>query len=205
MPRVLLLATHNAGKLREFTQLLADLPLQLHSLAQLRPDLQVVEDGDTFEANATKKAVEVAAATGHLVLSDDSGLEVDALGGRPGVRSARFAGDHASDHDNNQRLVRELQSVPRGQRTARYRVVLALCDPTGPLAGRVQLETGSCEGHITLQPRGEGGFGYDPYFVPQGHERTMAELPPTTKNQLSHRGQAARKMKQFLTTYLTAR
>jgi len=202
MPRTLIIATHNAGKLREFRDLLAGLPVELRSLADVRPDLQVVEDGATFEANALKKAREVAAATGQLVLSDDSGLEVDALGGRPGVHSARYAGEHATDAQNNRRLLDELQGVPLDRRTARYRVVLALLEPDGRLAREPHLEHGTCEGRIGFEPRGENGFGYDPYFIPAGHSLTLAELSPAAKHALSHRGQAARKLRTFLADYL---
>lgn len=202
MSRVLLLATHNQGKVREFADLLSALPVEVRSLAQLQITLSVVEDGATFEANATKKAREIAQATGMLVLSDDSGLEVDALGGEPGVYSARYAGPNANDAANNVKLVAALRDVPEHQRTARYRVVLALADPKGLLGDSVHLEHGTCEGRIQLEPSGQGGFGYDPYFVPTGHTRTMAELAPAEKNQLSHRAQAARRMSRFLAEYL---
>jgi XTP/dITP diphosphohydrolase len=201
----LLLATRNAGKVREFRQLLADVPgLQLLSLADVPGAPEVVEDGATFEHNARKKAVEIARATGMLVLSDDSGLEVDALGGRPGVHSARYAGVGASDADNNRKLVAELSTLGLDlpARTARYRVVLALAAPSGPLADAPHLEEGRCEGRIRLQPRGEHGFGYDPYFEPLGETRTMAELAPEEKNRISHRARAAEKMSRFLRHHL---
>jgi XTP/dITP diphosphohydrolase len=202
--RKLLLATRNAGKVREFRQLFADVPgLQLLSLADVPGAPEVVEDGATLEHNARKKAIEIARATGMLVLSDDSGLEVDALGGRPGVHSARYAGPGASDADNNHKLIAELTrlGVVEEARTARYRVVLALAAPSGPLADTPHLETGSCEGRIRLEPRGEHGFGYDPYFEPLGETRTMAELAPDEKNRISHRARAAEKMRRFLLQY----
>jgi XTP/dITP diphosphohydrolase len=202
MPRVLLLATHNQGKVREFADLLSTLPLELRSLAQVQPALSVVEDGATFEANACKKARETAQATGMLVLADDSGLEVDALGGQPGVHSARYAGPTASDAANNLKLVAALRDIPEHQRSARYRVVLAVADPQGPLGDIIHVEHGTCEGRIQLEPRGQHGFGYDPHFVPAGHTRTMAELAPAEKNLLSHRAQAARRMHRFLAEYL---
>jgi XTP/dITP diphosphohydrolase len=205
MTAILLLATHNQGKLREFRELLSGLPIELRSLAQDLPDLHVIEDGETFEANAIKKAREGALASGHLVLSDDSGLEVDALGGRPGVRSARYAGEGATDAENNKRLLTELKTVPAELRTARYRVVLALADLHGPLGADVHLEHGVCEGKIGFDARGDHGFGYDPYFIPAGHSRTMAELEPEAKHALSHRGQAAGKMRSFLAEYLPRR
>jgi len=200
----LLLATRNRGKVRELTQLLSGLrDLELVALDDV-PAPEVIEDGETFEHNARKKAVEIARATGMLVLSDDSGLEVDALGGRPGVQSARYAGAGASDAENNAKLVAELTrlSLLPEQRTARYRVVLALAAPTGPLAAAPHLEEGRCEGRIRLQPRGEHGFGYDPYFEPAGHDCTMAELVPEQKNRISHRAQAAVKMQRFLERYV---
>jgi XTP/dITP diphosphohydrolase len=205
----MLLATGNPGKIREFRQLLGDLPLTLVTPADLReqgielPD--VIEDGDTFEHNARKKALELARATGILAMSDDSGLQVDVLGGAPGVRSARYAGEHCDDDDNNQRLVRELADVPFERRTARYRVVLAVADPEGPLGDDAHLEAATCEGHIQLEPRGQGGFGYDPHFQPVGHDRRMAELTPDEKNAISHRGKATRKMREFLERYLAER
>jgi XTP/dITP diphosphohydrolase len=202
MTRVLLLATHNQGKVREFASLLSQLPIELQSLAQVAPALSVIEDGATFEANARKKAREIAQATGMLVLADDSGLEVDALGGQPGVHSARYAGPNASDAANNLKLVAALRDTPEHQRTARYRVVLALADPNGALGDTVHVEHGTCEGRIQLDPRGQHGFGYDPYFVPLGHTRTMAELPTAEKNQLSHRAKAAHRIADFLAEYL---
>lgn len=204
----LLFATRNAGKVREFRQLFADLPgVELLSLADIPDTPEVVEDGATFEHNARKKAVEIARATGMLVLSDDSGLEVDALGGRPGVHSARYAGAGASDADNNRKLIAELaqHALAPEARTARYRVVLALAAPSGPLADAPHLAEGSCEGRIGLQPRGSHGFGYDPYFVPLGETRTMAELPPDEKNRISHRARAAQKMRAFLESFLRER
>lgn len=201
----LLLATRNRGKVREFGQLFSGIAgLQLLSLDDVADVPEVIEDGTTFEHNARKKALEVARATGMLVLSDDSGLEVDALGGRPGVFSARYAGPGATDDDNNQKLIAELEAsgVPDERRTARYRVVLALAEPQGPLAAAPHLEQGTCEGRILRAPRGEHGFGYDPYFEPQGAVRSMAELAPEEKNRISHRAQAAAAMRRFLASYL---
>ena len=208
-PRVtqLLIATRNRGKLAEFRQLFAALPavevIALDYIAVVVPE--VIEDGATFEDNARKKAIEVAARTRMLVLSDDSGLEVDALDGRPGVHSARYAGAGARDEDNNQKLIHDLRDVPAELRTARYRVVLALADPEGPLAASVHLEHGACEGTIRRDPRGQNGFGYDPYFEPHGHTRSMAELSPEEKNRISHRAEAAENMRRFLERYLPTR
>jgi XTP/dITP diphosphohydrolase len=204
----LLLASRNHGKVREFRQLFADLPgLEVIALDALPALPEVVEDGDSFEHNAKKKAREVAAATGMLVVADDSGLEVDALGGAPGVHSARYAGKQGDDAANNAKLIAELTRlhVPEAARTARYHVVLALADPEGPLGSEIHLEHGVCEGRIQLEPRGEGGFGYDPYFVPEGHACTMAELAPEQKNRLSHRAKAAHELAVFLRDYLPRR
>ncbi len=201
----LTVATRNPGKLREFQALFADVAelviVGLDNHAQTRtPD--VVEDGDTFEANAVKKATEIARALGTLTLADDSGLEVDALEGRPGVHSARFAGAGATDADNNSKLVSELRALADAPRTARYRVVLALADPAGPLGASVHTEVGACAGRIQLEAHGTGGFGYDPHFVPDGFACTMAELTLDEKNRISHRAEAARKMQRFLASYL---
>jgi XTP/dITP diphosphohydrolase len=183
------LATSNPGKQREFQALLAPLGYQV----LLQSGLGVApaeETGETFEANALLKARHAARCTGLPALADDSGLEVDALGGRPGVRSARYAGEGAGDAANNALLLAELAGVPPARRTARYRCVLAFVhsvDDPGPLCVE-----GTWEGRIGEGPRGEGGFGYDPLFIPAGCDCTSAELPPAEKNRLSHRGQALR-------------
>ena len=203
MTRALLIATRNRGKAREFEQLFDDLGLSIVTLNDVPALPEVEEDGDSFEHNAKKKAREVAAATSMMVLSDDSGLEVDALDGRPGVYSARYAGPEASDEDNNRRLIEELEGVPPAGRTARYRVVLALADPGGPLGSGLHIEDGACEGRIRDVAAGNNGFGYDPYFEPTGHECTMAELSPEQKNRISHRAMAAAKMRAYLVNYLS--
>jgi XTP/dITP diphosphohydrolase len=200
--RRLLLATRNEGKRRELAALLEGLDIQVLSLREVGDVPEVVEDGASFADNALKKAREVAAATGLPTLSDDSGLEVDALGGAPGVYSARYAGEGASDAANNHKLLEALQGVAPEARTARYRVVLALHDPHGPLGGAPHLEHGVCEGRIRAAPAGQGGFGYDPLFEPLGFEHTMAELDDAEKNRISHRGQAMLRLRQFLAEYL---
>jgi XTP/dITP diphosphohydrolase len=206
MTTELVLATKNPGKIREFRALLWDLPrLRVRALDELGKLPDVVEDGKTFEDNAIKKAREIAASTGQLVLADDSGLEVEALGGRPGVYSARFAGRQGDDEANNDKLLAELSRVPDGERAARYRVVLALADPAGPLGAEVHLETGVCSGTILRARRGGSGFGYDPLFCPDGLQLSMAELPPEEKNRISHRALAAAKMRAFLGEYLATR
>lgn len=193
------LATGNAGKQREFAALLAPLGIELVLQAALGI-APAEETGTTFEANALLKARHAAAQARLPALADDSGLEVDALGGRPGVYSARYAGLAASDQDNNALLARELAGVPEPQRTARYRCVLALvksADDPAPL-----LAEGSWEGHIALAPAGSGGFGYDPWFIPEGRALSSAQLAPELKNALSHRGKALRTLVARLPTWL---
>jgi len=183
----LLLATANAGKQREFAALLAPLGLELLLQSALGID-SVAETGATFEANALLKARHAASRGALPALADDSGLEVDALDGRPGVWSARYAGGAATDDDNNARLLAELADVPPERRGARYRCVLVLvrnATDTAPL-----IASGTWEGRIATRRTGQGGFGYDPLFVPAGHEVSAAELPAARKNALSHRGQA---------------
>jgi XTP/dITP diphosphohydrolase len=185
----LLIATNNPGKLREYEELLADaaLPLQLTFPAQEGIDLDVVESGETFEENAALKARAYALASGLPTLADDSGLEVDALGGAPGVRSARYAGPGTSDADRYRKLLTALEDVPPDGRAARFRCAVAVALP----GGGVETAEGRCEGHIGYEPRGEHGFGYDPVFVVDGSGgRTMAELPPEVKNRISHRARA---------------
>jgi XTP/dITP diphosphohydrolase len=183
------LATGNPGKQREFAALLA--PLGIELLLQTSLGIEAAEEtGSSFEANALLKARHAAARARLPALADDSGLEVDALGGRPGVYSARYAGPGASDADNNALLARELAGVPEAQRTARYRCVLALVrsgDDAAPLFAE-----GSWEGRIALAPAGSGGFGYDPWFIPDGQRVTSAQLAADIKNALSHRGIALR-------------
>jgi len=191
----LVLATANAGKLRELQALLA--PLGIDAIAQSHWQVESVEEtGATFSDNALLKARHAAGATGLAALGDDSGLEVDALDGRPGVHSARYAGQDASDADNNQKLLRELQNVPDAGRTARYRCVLALVhsvDDPDPL-----LCEGTWEGRIATAPAGQNGFGYDACFIGNGMRQTAAELTSDLKNAQSHRGQALRRLVEEL-------
>jgi len=185
----LVLASANPGKLRELETLLAPLGLALRPQGAFGVEAPP-ETGTTFLANALLKARHAAAATGLAALADDSGLEVDALDGRPGVRSARFAHPGASDGENLRELLEQLAGVPEGQRQGRYQCVIVLlrsAHDEAPLVAR-----GTWEGHIARAPRGKGGFGYDPVFVPAGFERTAAELGADEKNRLSHRGQALR-------------
>jgi XTP/dITP diphosphohydrolase len=192
----LLFATRNRGKLRELHELLALPGLELLSLDD-RPDVPELEEkGETFAENAASKAQAATRATGLLALADDSGLEVDALGGEPGVRSARYAGPGASDADRIQLLLHKLADVPAGRRSARFRCVVALCDPARP--DRTERCQGSCEGEILFSPRGEGGFGYDPVFLSRELGQTFAEAPAEAKNRVSHRGRAMQQMAEVI-------
>ena len=186
----LVLATHNEGKVRELRQLLSGSGFEVVSLASYPEVPEVVEDGDTFQANAIKKAMETAAAVGEIALADDSGLEVDYLEGAPGVHSARFAGQEHDDSANNQKLLRLLEGVPREKRTARFRCVVAIATPDG----KVATVDGSCEGIIQTRPSGSGGFGYDPLFFVPEYGKTFAELDAETKNAISHRGRALKQV-----------
>jgi XTP/dITP diphosphohydrolase len=182
------IASTNPGKIAEVRQILAGLPLVLLTSDEVGGWPEIDETGDTYLANALLKAHAVAAVTGKAALADDSGIEVDALDGAPGVRSARFSGEHASDEDNNAKLIESLAGVPPERRGARYRCVAVLVTSDGKeIAG-----TGSCEGRIATEARGTGGFGYDPWFLPDGYSRTMAELTAEEKHAISHRGKALR-------------
>ena len=196
MTREIVIASKNKGKIREIRQIYADLPVAIVEQADL-PD--VVEDGDSFSANARKKAVEIARHTGKWALADDSGLEVDALGGAPGIHSARWSG--GGDEANNHKLLAELREVPPPARTARYRAVVVIADPQGRVVAEAD---GSCEGLIGFVRKGTGGFGYDPLFVVPQFGKTMAELPSETKHSISHRGEALRRLKEPLTRVLTS-
>jgi XTP/dITP diphosphohydrolase len=183
------LATANEHKVAELRALLGDLPVQLVTVTDvLGEPLALAEDGTTFEENAIHKARQVCQATRLIALADDSGLEVDALGGRPGVRSARFAHERATDAENNAALLRELEETD--ERRARFRCVLALATPW---SDEVKIAEGRCDGTIARDPRGSGGFGYDPLFVVDELDgRAMAELDEREKNSVSHRSRAAR-------------
>jgi XTP/dITP diphosphohydrolase len=194
----LVIATSNEGKLLELRALFGDLPVQLLSLASvLGEKLVIPEDGATFEENAITKARTACKVTGLYALADDSGLEVKALGGRPGVRSARFAHDRATDAENNAALLRELEEVPDDERAARFRCVLALASPWDK--DHVETTEGSLAGMIARAPRGSGGFGYDPLFIlPELGGRAVAELEEPEKNAISHRGRAAKAMRAVI-------
>jgi len=179
-------ASRNRHKAEQVAVLLPG--IQLVPLDEVAPDLELEEPFDTFQANALAKARAVVIATGMPAVADDSGLEVEGLGGGPGVRSARYAGEMSTDRENNLKLVKELEFVPERDRRARYVCVAALVTPDGK---EVVVE-GSCEGTIVLEGRGKEGFGYDPHFVPEGDSRTMGEIPLIEKLGFSHRGRAFR-------------
>ena len=196
----LVFATRNKGKIAELSGLVNPLGLEVISAAELNaPDVE--EDGDTFEANATKKAREVARATGLPALADDSGLNVDALNGAPGVYSARFAGPDATDADNNRLLLERLQGVPSDRRRAHFFCAMAFADPNGALGEAVEVTQGRCHGVILEELRGVGGFGYDPLFFVPDHNKTFAELGAGIKNTISHRAMAMSHMQIFLRRY----
>lgn len=190
----LLVATHNRGKLIEYRELLGDMPYELLTLDDVGIRTDVKETGATFAENARMKAVEYAKQSGMLTLADDSGLQVDALGGEPGVRSKRYVGDGISDAERNQFLLTKLRDVPRGQRSARFRCVIVIASPRG----QVWQADGECEGEIAFEPRGNNGFGYDPLFYFPSRGVTMAELPSEEKNRISHRARAAEGARKIL-------
>ncbi len=190
----LLLATNNQAKVREYRSLFQDLPWELVTQAERGINIIVNEVGESLEENARLKATVLAAKSQLITLADDSGLEVDALGGEPGPLSARYAGDGASDKDRINFLLARLKDVPEEKRSARFRCVVAIATPDA----EVEFCSGVCPGFITLEPRGEYGFGYDPIFYLPALGKTMAELPLEIKNQISHRGQAARKAYKVL-------
>lgn len=200
----LVIATGNPGKIRELGALLADVGISLQTLADFPNCPEVAEDGETFEANAAKKAWAVVACTGLPALADDSGLEVDALGGRPGVFSARYAGDRTAperptDADNYRRLLEEMAGIPWDQRRARFVCCIVVAFP----GGRTVVARGACEGVINLTPQGSGGFGYDPVFWLPEYNCTMAEVGLEVKNRISHRAQALKQLHSTLAELLS--
>src|SRR5262245_2303781 len=195
MPPVLVLGTRNRKKGQEIFEILGDLGLELRDLTHFPDAPEVVEDGETFEANARKKAAELARALGHWVLGEDSGLVVPALDGRPGVYSARYAGTQGDDAANNARLLAELEPLPDDRRAAYYVCTAALADPQGEVRAVVE---GRCHGRIVRAHRGSGGFGYDPLFLIPEYHRTFGELSPRVKHALSHRARALARLRPAL-------
>jgi XTP/dITP diphosphohydrolase len=194
-PSELLVATHNEGKVRELARALSGLPLRLRLLTDFPRVPEAEEPAETFAENATLKALYYCAHTGLLTLSDDSGLVVDALEGRPGVHSARYAGTNATYAERMARLLEEMKASGYTERSARFVCVIALAEPA---TREVFTFEGRCEGRIAQSPRGSGGFGYDPLFIPEGHTRTFGELPHELKDRISHRALAVRQAARFL-------
>jgi XTP/dITP diphosphohydrolase len=195
MPPLLVLGTRNRKKRQEIVEILHDLGLEFGDLTEW-PDIpDVVEDGDTFEANARKKAVELGRTLQHWTLGEDSGLVVPALDGRPGVFSARYAGSHGDDAANNAKLVSELAALPDTARAAYYVCVAALADPQGDVRAVVE---GRCHGILLRELRGSGGFGYDPLFLIPEYHRTFGELSPRVKHAFSHRARALTQLRPIL-------
>ena len=198
---ILILATTNSGKIREITPMLSDIPLIICSLTQLsgKPE-PFTETGKTFEENAVAKAVYYSKFSDELVLAEDSGIEVDALDGRPGIYSARYAGKNATDEQNNLKLLRELESAPSEKRNCRYHTVCALAKH-----GKIfKITSGSVNGKVSLKPAGRGGFGYDPIFFVPEYNKTMAELGSEVKNSISHRYHAVKLMNTKLKKLLAS-
>lgn len=192
----LVLATRNPDKGRELAALLKDLGIRIRTLAEFPDAPEVVEDGETCEANAIKKAVTIARHTKLPAAADDTGLMVEALGGRPGVHAARYAGEGATYDDNCRKLLRELAGVPRERRSARFVTVAAIADPKG----KVETVQGVLDGLITGEPAGAKGFGYDPVFFVPELGKTLAQITPEEKNRISHRARAFAKIKELLAT-----
>ena len=195
-PERLAIASRNAHKLRELARICEDWPVEWVTVQTHDPSAfpEVEETGQTYLDNARLKATEVAAALGLPAIADDSGIEVDALGGAPGPRSARYAGEHATDEQNLDALLRAIRGVPGGGRTARYRCIAAVAWPDGATSHA----EGVCEGALVAKRRGVRGFGYDPVFVPAGWDETMAELTDEQKDRISHRGRAFRGLRELL-------
>jgi XTP/dITP diphosphohydrolase len=194
----LLVATNNAGKIKELHASLADLPVELYGLKHFENTFEPEETGATFSENAILKASSYARQTGFWALSDDSGLEVEALGGAPGVFSARYAGKNATDEERIVKLLDELAKNSDESRCARFVCAMAVADETGEIKF---LTEGICDGKIALNPRGTNGFGYDPIFVPDGYEQTFGELSSEIKGKISHRAQAIVKIMRFLRSF----
>jgi len=191
----LIVASRNKGKVREIMELLTGLPFKVTSLLEYPQIPEIIEDGKTYRANALKKAREVAVATGKMAMSDDSGIEVRALGNAPGIYSARFAGEGASEKARNRKLFAMLKGVPMHQRQARYRCVIALVNGNGQELGVVQ---GTCSGFVTTKDIGANGFGFDPLFLLKRYNKTFGQLPASLKAKISHRARALKKFRALL-------
>jgi XTP/dITP diphosphohydrolase len=201
VPQSLLVATGNLGKLEELRQLLGNLPFCLYGLDRFPGLERISETGESFVENASLKATGYASQTRLLTLADDSGLEVDALVGAPGVFSARYAGEGASDAERTIRILAELSNIEASMRSARFVSAVAIASSEGQI---LNVSVGTCDGQISFAPRGSGGFGYDPIFIPIGYEQTFAELKPEIKNGISHRARALSGARRFLVTLTIA-
>ena len=195
-----IIATRNPGKLREIEAILSPFSLKILSLKDFPGIPEVLEDGATFAENAGKKAKTIARLTGRLGIADDSGLAVEALKGRPGVFSSRYAGENATDQERCQKLLEEMAEIPPGQREAAFLCVIAVALPDG----KMQMVQGECRGSIALAPRGKQGFGYDPIFFIPEFAKTMAELEPEVKNRISHRARALEQLKLILPKFVSS-
>lgn len=188
----IIIATNNQGKVKEFKNILSEMEIQLLSLKDIHMNIEVVEDGNTFKENAVKKAEEISKLTCKITIADDSGLCVDQLGGRPGVYSARYAGENASDADRIEKLLMELHNEQN--RKAKFVCCIALAIPEQDTV----TFTGECSGKIALEPSGANGFGYDPVFIPDGLEQSFAQLDSEAKNKISHRAKALKKLRDYM-------
>ena len=195
MDNIIVAATQNKGKIREIGAILGEFGLAIIPRDEAGiPNVEIVEDGETFEENSYKKACEIMKLCGRPTIADDSGIMIDALGGAPGVYSARFAGDDCDDDANNAKMVKLLKDVPNDERTAKYVAVITLIYPDG----ETLVARGEVHGHILLEPEGHNGFGYDPYFQPEGYEHTFGLIDPEEKNRISHRANALMKLRTLL-------
>jgi len=191
----LVVASRNKGKVKEIKELLVNLPFKVTSLLDYPHIPEIIEDGKTYHANALKKAREVARATGKMAMSDDSGIEVKALGNAPGIYSSRFAGQGASEKARNKKLFKMLEGVPFSGRQARYRCVIAFVNARGQELGVVQ---GTCSGYVTTREQGRNGFGFDPLFLLKRYNKTFGQLPASLKAKISHRARALKKFRLLL-------
>ena len=195
MKRKIVISTGNQHKVDEIKNILKDLPFEVISKTQLGiENLQVIEDGNTLEENSIKKAKALSEMTDYMVIADDSGLFVDALDGQPGIYSSRYGGEEGNDSKNNERLLKELKNTPLEKRSGRFRTVIALIKEDKEA---ITIE-GQCKGSIAFEKKGQGGFGYDPVFIPEGYNKSFAELGKELKNEISHRAKALEKLKKLL-------
>ncbi len=199
-PKQIVIATRNLGKMQEISAILKSSQIKFLSLLDFPQFPEIIEDGTTFAENAQKKAIVISRLTGLLAIADDSGLCVEALQGKPGIFSSRFAGDNATDRQRCQKLLCLLQGIPLAQRKATFVCAIAIASPQG----QVQIVEGKCQGLISISPRGNFGFGFDPIFLLPKLGKTMAEISPAEKNRISHRARALRKLKKFLPDFLTS-